>query len=108
MEQELNLAPFLLLLGNPPQEAPAAGFPSYTLISARLIPTQSYRSGHPLFPFDGTDGLGGQVVDHPVDARHLAGNASGNLVEQLVGNLLDSGGHGICGVHRSDDGGQPS
>ena len=58
-----------------------------------------------LFPLNSTHGLGGQVVEDAVDALDLAGDALGDLVQHLVGDLLDGGGHGVGGVDGADDGG---
>ena len=58
-----------------------------------------------LFPLDGADGLGGQVHQDAVDALDLVGDPVGDLVQNLVGDLLDGGGHGIGGVDGADDGG---
>jgi len=56
-------------------------------------------------PLDGAGGFRGEVVEHAVDARHLVDDALGDVVEQRVGNLLDGGGHGVAGVHGTNDDG---
>lgn len=58
-----------------------------------------------LLPLDGTRGFRRQVVEHAVDARHLGDDALGDVMKQRVGDLLDGGGHGVAGVHGTDDDG---
>ena len=41
--------------------------------------------GLPLLPLDGPRRLRGDVVEHPVHARHLPHDPVGNLGEELVG-----------------------
>ena len=47
--------------------------------------------------------LGRQVVQHPVHAVHLVGDAVGDLLEEGEGHVLDSGGHGVNGVDGTED-----
>ena len=56
-----------------------------------------------LFPFDSSGRLGGQVEQDAVDAFHLGGDAGDDLVQDLVGDLLDGGGHCVLGVNGADD-----
>ena len=63
------------------------------------------RPSFPLFPLDGAAGLGGEVVQHAVDAGHLFGDAVGDVLEQGEGHVLDGGGHRVFGVDGADDDG---
>ena len=58
-----------------------------------------------LFPLDGADGLGGQVVEDAVDALNFVGDALGDVLQQLEGDVLHGGGHSVGGVDGADDGG---
>ena len=57
------------------------------------------------FPFDGADGLGGEVQQDTVDAFYLMGDPVGDLMEDLIGDLLDGCSHCVLGVDSTDDSG---
>src|SRR5262245_39804247 len=56
-------------------------------------------AGKPLLPLDGSGGLGGDVVDDPVDALHLVDDPARDRGQHLRGDARPIGGHG---VHRGD------
>ena len=56
-------------------------------------------------PLNSADGLGSKVIKNAVDAFYFVGDPVSDLVQDLVGDLLDGGGHGILGIHSTDDGG---
>ena len=56
-----------------------------------------------LFPFDGARGLRGEVVQHAVHARNLRDDALRDVMQQLVRDLLDGGGHRVAGIDGTDD-----
>jgi len=58
-----------------------------------------------LLPFDGAGGLGGDVVDHAVDAADFVHDAVGDALEDLGGKLDPVGGHAVFRVHGADAGG---
>ena len=58
-----------------------------------------------LFPFDGSAGLGSEVIEHTVDIFDLRGDAFGDVLEQCKGNVLHRGGHCVGGVDGTDDDG---
>ena len=51
------------------------------------------------FPLHSGRGLGGDVVADAVDVLHLAYDAVGHLVQQLIGQAGPCGGHEILGLH---------
>ena len=56
-----------------------------------------------LFPLNGARGLRRQVEQHPVHALHLGGDAGGDVLQQVEGDVLHGGGHGVHGVDGPDD-----
>ena len=46
-----------------------------------------------------------EVHQDAADALYLIGDAVGDLVQDLAGNLFNGGGHGVLGVNRTDNGG---
>src|SRR5699024_3133236 len=55
------------------------------------------------FPFNGTGGLGRQVIEDPVDSLYLAGNPAGNVLEQIKRHVFHSSRHSVHSVYRTDD-----
>ncbi len=58
-----------------------------------------------LFPLNGGAGLGGEVIEYAVDAGDLGGDASGDVLQQREGDVLDGGGHRVDGIDRAQDDG---
>ena len=52
-----------------------------------------------LLPLDGSGGLGGQVIEDAVDAFDLGDDTLGDVVQQLIGDRLNGGGHEIGRAH---------
>ena len=56
-----------------------------------------------LFPFDRSRGLRGQVVEDAVDALDLARDASGDVLQEREGDVLNRCGHRVFGVDGADN-----
>lgn len=56
-----------------------------------------------LFPLNRASRLWGQVEQTAVDALDLGGDTGGDMLEQVEGYILHSGGHGVHGIDRADD-----
>ncbi len=56
-----------------------------------------------LFPFYSSHGLGGEIVEDPVDALDLVGDAVGDALEDVPVDSLDGRRHGVARVDRADD-----
>ena len=56
-----------------------------------------------LFPLNSSDRLRGEVEKDTVDTLYLVGDAVGNMMEEGIGNLLDSSRHSVGSVYGSDD-----
>ena len=56
-----------------------------------------------LFPLNGADGLGSEVVKNTVDAFNFVGDSVGNFMKNSIGDLFDGCGHCVFGVNGADD-----
>ena len=64
---------------------------------------QRVRSFKNSLPLNGAGGLGCQVKQDPVDALNLLRDALGDVLEQVKGDVLHRGGHGVHRVYRPQD-----
>ena len=57
-----------------------------------------------LFPLDCSGGLRGQVEEDAVDAGDFGGDAGGDVLEKVEGDVFDRGGHGVAGnIQQNND-----
>ena len=55
-----------------------------------------------LLPLDGSGRFRGHVVDHPIHAFNLIHDASGDRLEDFVGEWDPVGGHSVLRTHGTD------
>ena len=56
-----------------------------------------------LLPLDGACGLRCQIKQNTVDTLYLRGDAGGDVLQQVEGHVLHSGGHGVHSIDGPDD-----
>src|SRR5437660_782343 len=56
-------------------------------------------------PLDGSRRLGGDVINHAVDATDFIHDAVGDLFQYVVGKRDPVGGHAVLRMHRADGAG---
>ena len=56
-----------------------------------------------LFPLNGADGLGSEVIKNAVDSFNFMGDSVGNFVKNCVRNFFNGCGHCVFGVDCADD-----
>ena len=66
-------------------------------------PGESHNFVAVLFPFDGRDGLRGELVSHAADAGNLVEDAGGHLLQQRPVKLGNLGGHDVDRIDAADD-----
>ena len=72
----------------------------------RSLPGEGFWSGRKdsgtLLPLDGPGRLGGDVVDHAIDAADLADDSAGDGAQHVVGQRSPVGGHAVFALDRAD------
>src|SRR6478672_11342317 len=64
-------------------------------IGVREIAAHGHARNPLLLPLDGARRLGGDVVDHTIDAAHLVDDAPRRVAEKVVGEIVVVGGHAV-------------